>query len=127
MPRVLLVEDNEANRDMLARRLTRHGWEILIAENGRQGLDFAASESPELILMDMSLPEIDGWEATRLLKASPTTKDIPIIALTAHAMTGDREKALGAGCDDFETKPIEFQRLMEKMRVLLASKECGHG
>ena len=127
MPRVLLVEDNEANRDMLARRLVRHGWEILIAENGRQGLDLAASESPELILMDMSLPEIDGWEATRLLKASPATRDIPIIALTAHAMTGDREKALGAGCDDYETKPIEFQRLVQKMGVLLASKGCGRG
>lgn len=114
-PRILLVEDNEMNRDMLTRRLERRGYEVLSARDGAEALAKARSEAPELILMDMSLPVIDGWEATRQLKADPATKAIPVIALTAHAMSGDREKALAAGCDDFDTKPIDLQRLLGKM------------
>lgn len=117
--RILLVEDNEMNRDMLTRRLERRGYEVLSALDGAQALAKAGGEAPELILMDMSLPVIDGWEATRRLKANPSTRAIPVIALTAHAMSGDREKALAAGCDDFDTKPIDLQRLLGKMVDLL--------
>jgi CheY-like chemotaxis protein len=120
MIRVLLVEDNEMNRDMLSRRLARKGYDVLIAVDGQQGLDLAASGNPDLILMDMSLPVIDGWEATRRLKADPALQAIPVIALTAHAMAGDREQALGAGCDDYDTKPIELPRLLEKIATQLA-------
>jgi len=119
MPKILLVEDNEMNRDMLSRRLERRGYEVVIAVDGQQGVDLAQSTRPDLILMDMSLPVIDGWEATRQLKAKDGVKATPIIALTAHAMSGDREKALEAGCDDYDTKPIELPRLLEKMRRLL--------
>ena len=117
--RILLVEDNEMNRDMLSRRLERRGHEVLIAVDGGQGVELARSESPDLVLMDMSLPVLDGWEATRQLKAAPETSSIPIIALTAHAMSGDREKAMQAGCDDYDTKPIELPRLLEKIQALL--------
>jgi CheY-like chemotaxis protein len=120
MPKVLLVEDNEMNRDMLSRRLVRNGYDVVIAVNGQEGLDMAASERPDLILMDMSLPVLDGWEATRRLKADPGTASIPIIALTAHAMETDREKAMAAGCDDFDTKPIELPRLLEKMKAFVS-------
>lgn len=119
MPRILLVEDNEMNRDMLSRRLGRRGYQVLMAVDGQQGVDMAAAEVPDLILMDMSLPILDGWEATRQLKAAPATRAIPIIALTAHAMSGDREKALEAGADDYDTKPIELPRLLEKIQALL--------
>lgn len=119
MPKILLVEDNEMNRDMLSRRLQRKGYEVVIATDGEQAVAMAASESPALILMDMSLPVFDGWEATRRIKAAAETKRIPIIALTAHAMSGDREKSLEAGCDDYDTKPIELPRLLEKMELLL--------
>lgn len=122
MPRILLVEDNEMNRDMLSRRLERRGYEVAIAVDGERGIAMARSGSPDLILMDMSLPLIDGWEATRTLKAAEETKDIPIIALTAHAMSTDREKALEAGCDDYDTKPIELTRLLEKMDALIGTK-----
>jgi two-component system cell cycle response regulator DivK len=120
--KILLVEDNELNRDMLSRRLQKKGYEILIAVDGQEGITMAQSESPALILMDMSLPVVDGWEASRQLKASPATQAIPIIALTAHALTGAREKALDAGCDDFDTKPIELPRLLGKIEALLARK-----
>jgi CheY-like chemotaxis protein len=120
MPKVLLVEDNEMNRDMLSRRLTRNGYDVVIAVNGQEGIEMAASEKPDLILMDMSLPVLDGWEATRKPKANPATASIPVIALTAHAMESDREKALAAGCDDFDTKPIELPRLLEKMKAFVA-------
>ena len=119
MPKLLLVEDNEMNRDMLSRRLVKKGYEIVIAEDGAQGVALARSERPDLILMDMSLPVIHGWDATRELKADPGTKSIPVIALTAHAMSGDREKALEAGCDDFDTKPVDMPRLLEKIGKLL--------
>jgi two-component system, cell cycle response regulator DivK len=122
MPKILLVEDNEMNRDMLSRRLERRGYELVIAVDGQQGVDLAKTSSPDLILMDMSLPLIDGWEATRQLKALPEFKSIPIIALTAHAMSGDREKALEAGCDDYDTKPIELPRLLAKIEALLPAK-----
>ena len=122
MARILLVEDNEMNRDMLSRRLARRGYEVIIAIDGEQGVAMATSESPALILMDMSLPVLDGWEATRALKASPATRAIPVIALTAHAMAGDRDKALGAGADDFDTKPIELERLLGKIEALLGAK-----
>ena len=125
MPKILLVEDNEMNRDMLSRRLARKGYEVAVAVDGQQGIDMARSETPDLILMDMSLPVLDGWEATRQLKAATETKAIPIIALTAHAMVGDREKAVEAGCDDFDTKPIEFPRLVEKIEALLAGKPAS--
>ncbi|MBZ0146219.1 MAG: response regulator [Pseudorhodoplanes sp.] len=120
MPKVLLVEDNEMNRDMLSRRLTRNGYDVVIAVNGQEGIEMAVSEKPDLILMDMSLPVLDGWEATRKLKADPATASIPVIALTAHAMETDREKALAAGCDDFDTKPIELPRLLEKMKAFVS-------
>ena len=119
MTKILLVEDNEANRDMLSRRLRRKGFEVTIAIDGQQGLDCASQERPDLILMDMSLPILDGWETTRRLKANSQTAHIPIVALTAHAMSGDRERALEAGCDDYDTKPVEFGRLLEKIEFLL--------
>jgi len=119
MVKVLLVEDNEMNRDMLSRRLLRKGFEVVMAVDGGQAVSMAESEHPDLILMDMSLPVIDGWEATRRVKAAKATAHIPIIALTAHAMSGDREKALSAGCDDYDTKPIEMPRLLEKIDALL--------
>jgi CheY-like chemotaxis protein len=119
MAKILLVEDNEMNRDMLSRRLVKRGYEVAIAPDGEQGLAMARSEGPALILMDMSLPGIDGWEATRQLKAAPETRAIPVIALTAHAMSGDREQAVAAGCDDFDTKPVDLTRLLEKIEALL--------
>ncbi|MBR0719779.1 response regulator [Bradyrhizobium liaoningense] len=121
MPKILLIEDNEMNRDMLSRRLARGGYEVAMAEDGARGVAMAASDRPDLILMDMSLPGIDGWEATRRIKATPELRKIPIIALTAHAMATDREKALEAGCDDYDTKPIELQRLLGKIETLLAA------
>jgi two-component system cell cycle response regulator DivK len=120
MKKILLVEDNEMNRDMLSRRLVRNGFEVVMAFDGEQGIVMAQSERPDLILMDMSLPVIDGWEATRRVRSGQTTSAIPIIALTAHAMSGDREKAIEAGCDDYDTKPIEMPRLLEKINALLA-------
>jgi CheY-like chemotaxis protein len=120
MPKILLVEDNEINRDMLSRRLERRGYRVAIALDGEQGVSMAGLEAPDLILMDMSLPVLDGWEAARRLKAAPETRTIPIIALTAHAMVGDREKAIESGCDDYDTKPVEFQRLLEKIETILA-------
>ncbi len=120
MAKILLVEDNELNRDMLSRRLTRHGHQVVLAIDGAQGVALGRSESPELILLDMSLPVLDGWQAARQFKATPETGRIPIIALTAHAMTGDREKALEAGCDDYDTKPIDLPRLLKKIEALLA-------
>jgi two-component system, cell cycle response regulator DivK len=119
MPKILLVEDNEMNRDMLSRRLIRRGYEVVIAVDGQQGVDLANTIAPDLILMDMSLPIIDGWEATRRIKASDATKKIPVIALTAHAMAGDREQALAAGCDDYDTKPIDLERLLPKIQKFL--------
>jgi CheY-like chemotaxis protein len=119
MPKILLVEDNEMNRDMLSRRLARKGYEVVCAVDGAQGVAMASSESPDLILMDMSLPVMDGWEATRRLKADESTRAIPVIALTAHAMEGDEQKARDAGCDDYDTKPIEFPRLLGKIEALL--------
>ena len=122
MPRILLVEDNEMNRDMLSRRLQKKGYEVLIAEDGEAGVSMAASERPDLILMDMSLPKVDGWEATRRIKGDPTTASVPVIALTAHVMAGDRDKALEAGCDDYDSKPIDFERLLGKMQLLLGKR-----
>ena len=122
MTRILLVEDNEMNRDMLSRRLERRGFDVTMAVDGREGVDMARGGEYDLILMDMSLPEIDGWEATRQLRASATTAKVPIIALTAHAMAGDREKALEAGCDDYDTKPIELPRLLSKIETLLQGR-----
>jgi two-component system cell cycle response regulator DivK len=119
MPKILLVEDNEMNRDMLSRRLIRNGYEVSIAVDGQQGAEMALSERPDLILMDMSLPVIDGWEATRLIKANDATRRIPVIALTAHAMAGDREKAMEVGCEDYDTKPVEISRLLGKIAALL--------
>jgi len=122
MTKILLVEDNEMNRDMLSRRLQKQGYEVVMAVDGEEGVAKAQTEAPALILMDMSLPGIDGWEATRRLKAAPQTQGIPIIALTAHAMTDDREKAMAAGCDDFDTKPVELPRLLSKIRALLGER-----
>ncbi len=122
MPKILLVEDNEMNRDMLSRRLQRRGYEVLTAVDGESGLALTKSETPALVLMDMSLPGIDGWEVTRQIKADPATRAIPVIALTAHAMAGDREQALAAGCDDFDIKPIELDRLLGKIEALLGGK-----
>jgi CheY-like chemotaxis protein len=119
MAKILLVEDNEMNRDMLSRRLIRKGFDVVMAVDGEQAVALAQSELPDLILMDMSLPVVDGWEATRRVKAADATSKIPIIALTAHAMSGDREKTLNAGCDDYDTKPIEMPRLLEKIETLL--------
>ena len=122
MLKLLLVEDNEMNRDMLSRRLMRKGYEVVTAEDGQQGVEMATSENPALILMDMSLPVIDGWEATRQIKAAPETATIPIIALTAHAMVGDRQKAMDAGCNEYDTKPVELPRLMSKIKTLLGEE-----
>jgi CheY-like chemotaxis protein len=119
MAKILLVEDNEMNRDMLSRRLARRGFEVVVAVDGREAVTTAERESPEIILMDMSLPVIDGWETTRLIRASTGTAHIPVIALTAHAMAGDRDKALQAGCNDYDTKPVELERLLEKIARLL--------
>ena len=119
MAKILLVEDNDMNRDMLSRRLLRKGYEVVMALDGQQAVEMAAAEKPDLILMDMSLPVLDGWEATRRIKAAAETRAIPVIALTAHAMSGDREKALESGCDDYDTKPIDLPRLLEKMTAAL--------
>jgi CheY-like chemotaxis protein len=118
--KILLVEDNEMNRDMLTKRLIRKGYEIIVAVDGEQGVTMTTEQMPDIILMDMSLPILDGWDASNKIKSNDQTKNIPIIALTAHAMTGDREKAIAAGCDDFETKPIEFTQLIEKIESWLA-------
>ncbi len=123
MARILLVEDNEMNRDMLSRRLERRGYQVSLALDGLQGVELAASLRPDIILMDMSLPGIDGWEATRRIKADEQTRRIPVLGLTAHAMAGDRERCLEVGCDEYETKPIEFPRLLSKIEALIPSKE----
>ncbi len=120
MAKILLVEDNEMNRDMLSRRLTRKGFEVVLALDGQQAVEAATAQKPDLILMDMSLPVIDGWEATRQIKAGEGTSTIPVIALTAHAMADDRDKALAAGCDDYDTKPVDLPRLLDKINGLLA-------
>ena len=122
MSKILLVEDKEMNRDMLTRRLERKGYEVVIAVDGQAGIDMASSGNPDIILMDLSLPVIDGWEATRRIKADPATQSIPVIALTAHAMAGDEQKALEAGCDDYDTKPIDLKRLLEKIDNLLGAQ-----
>lgn len=122
MPKILIVEDNEMNRDMLSRRLARQGFEVALAIDGQQGVDMTASEKPDLVLMDMSLPVINGWEATAKIKSNPDTGGIPVIALTAHAMAEDREKCIAAGCDDFDTKPVDLPRLLEKIKTLLSAK-----
>ena len=121
MAKVLLVEDNEMNRDMLSRRLTRRGFDVVFAADGKQGVALARSEKPDIILMDMSLPVMDGWEATRCVKADDATRSVPVIGLTAHAMSGDREKAIEAGCDDYDTKPVEIDRLIGKIERLLGA------
>jgi len=121
MHKILLVEDNEMNRDMLSRRLERRGYAVVLAVDGLSGVETAGREAPDLVLMDMSLPVLDGWEATRRLKADPATAHLPVIALTAHAMSGDREKAIEAGCDDYDTKPIELPRLLAKIEALLGA------
>ncbi|PYU44734.1 MAG: two-component system response regulator [Acidobacteria bacterium] len=125
MPKILLVEDNEMNRDMLSRRLQRKGYSVVTAEDGEKGLLLARSETPDLILMDISLPAMDGWEVTRLLKANQSTRHIPIIALTAHAMVSDRKKAIEAGCDEYDTKPVDFARLSEKIENLILEKKLS--
>jgi len=125
MTKILLVEDNEINRDMLSRRLERKGYQVVIAVDGQQAVDMAASEAPAIILMDMSLPVLDGWEATRHIKAGAVTKHIPIIALTAHAMQGDEQKAREAGCDDFDTKPVELPRLLQKIEARLSGSSAA--
>lgn len=122
MTKILLVEDNEMNRDMLGRRLQRRGYELVIAVDGAEGVATAQAQAPDIVLMDMSLPVMDGWEATRRLKADAATRSIPIIALTAHAMSGDRDKAIEAGCDDYDTKPVEFDRLLAKIEALLSPR-----
>ncbi len=122
MPKILIVEDNEMNRDMLSRRLARKGYSVVIATDGEQGVAMAAAETPDLILMDMSLPKLDGWEATRRLKADEALQKIPVIALTAHAMSADRDKALAAGCDDYDTKPVDLPRLLEKIEKVLGQE-----
>lgn len=123
MPKILLVEDNELNRDMLSRRLQRRGFEIITAVDGEKGIALAASEMPDLILMDISLPGLNGWEATKQIKRNRVTAPIPIIALTAHAMSGDREKTLEAGCDEYETKPVELEVLLSKIQTLLSRRD----
>jgi CheY-like chemotaxis protein len=120
MPKILLVEDNEMNRDMLSRRLQRKGYQVVLALDGQSGVEMTQAEAPDLVLMDMSLPVLDGWEATRRLKVEAATQHIPVIALTAHAMSSDREKALEAGCDDYDTKPVELPRLLAKIEALLS-------
>ncbi len=121
MPKILLIEDNEQNRDALSRRLRRRGYNVVMAVNGNQGVAMALSERPDLVLMDLNMPELDGWEATRLIKAEPYGATMPIIAMTAHAMSGDEEKALQAGCDDYHSKPVEFPRLLTQIETLLKS------
>ena len=121
MTKVLLVEDNEMNRDMLSRRLIRRGFQVVFAMDGKQGIELARRERPDIILMDMSLPVIDGWEATRRVKADDVTRSVPVIGLTAHAMAGDREKAIEAGCDDYDTKPVELDRLIGKIERLIGA------
>ncbi len=125
MTKILLVEDNEMNRDMLSRRLARKGFEVLIAVDGLEGVNMARSESPDLILMDMSLPVMDGWEAVRTLKDDPETQAIPVLGLSAHAMTPDRDKAINAGCDDYDTKPVDIKRLLGKIQALLGQDDAG--
>lgn len=125
MPKILYVEDDELNRDMLSRRLERRGYTVVIATDGNQGIAVARAEAPDLILMDMSLPRLDGWEATARIKSMPETRSIPIIALTAHAMAGDRERALAAGCNDYDTKPVDFARLLGKIQVLLGERTAS--
>jgi two-component system cell cycle response regulator DivK len=125
MPKILLVEDNEMNRDMLSRRLQRKGFQVVLALDGLTGVEMSQTQAPDLILMDMSLPVLDGWEATRRLKADTATRHIPVIALTAHAMSSDREKALEAGCDDYDTKPVELPRLLAKIEALLSGGEMA--
>jgi CheY-like chemotaxis protein len=120
MPKILMIEDNEQNRDALSRRLQRHGYDVIMAVDGRQGVAMAQSELPDLILMDLNLPDVDGWEATRILKEAPETRAIPIMAMTAHAIAGDQERALQAGCDDYHAKPVEFQRLLTQIEALLS-------
>ena len=122
MAKILIVEDNEVNRNMLTRRLQRRGYEIVVSGDGEDGVGKARSDSPDLILMDMDLPVLDGWAATRMIKSSPETQSIPVIAFTAHAMAGDREKALEAGCDDYDTKPVEISRLLGKIEALLGQE-----
>jgi two-component system, cell cycle response regulator DivK len=122
MPRILVVEDNEENRDALSRRLQRRGFEVLFAADGKAGVEMAKTEKPDLVLMDMNMPELDGWEATRQIKADPAAQNIPVIALTAHAMTGDRERALEAGCTDYHTKPVEFPKLLAQIEAILQTK-----
>jgi len=125
MPRILLVEDNEMNRDMLSRRLERKGYQVVLAVDGQGGVEAALAQAPDLVLMDMSLPVLDGWEATRRIKAAPATRHIPVIALTAHAMSSDRARALEAGCDDYDTKPVELPRLLAKIEALLGGAAGG--
>jgi CheY-like chemotaxis protein len=125
MPKILLVEDNEMNRDMLSRRLAKRGFEVVMAVDGAEGVEMARSARPDVILMDMSLPVMDGWTATRKLKADASTRGIPVIGLTAHAMAGDREKCLEAGCDEYDTKPVDFPRLLEKIQVHLDKKPAA--
>jgi len=125
MHRILLVEDNEMNRDMLSRRLEHRGFDVVLAVDGKSGVEMAQSHAPDLVLMDMSLPIVDGWEATRQLKAAPDTRHIPVIALTAHAMSSDRDKAIEAGCDDYDTKPVELPRLLGKIEALLGARSEG--
>src|SRR5450432_747699 len=123
MPRLLIVEDNEENRDALSRRLQRRGFEVLLAADGKAGVEMAKTEKPDLILMDMNMPELDGWEATRQIKAEESMHDVPVIALTAHAMSGDRERAIEAGCTDYHTKPIEFPKLLAQIEAILQDKK----
>ena len=123
MAKVLVVEDNEMNRDILSRRLSRRGYVVVFAIDGQQGVEMARSEKPDIILMDLSLPVMDGWEATRRVKADEAVRNVPVIGLTAHALVGDREKALAAGCDDYDTKPVEFDRLVEKIERLLGERQ----
>jgi len=125
MAKILLVEDNEMNRDMLYRRLERRGYQVLVAKDGEQGVSMAQAERPDLILMDMSLPVLDGWQATQQIKSAPETQSIPVIALTAHAMAGDQDKAIAAGCDDYDSKPIELPRLLDKIEALLGRKTAS--
>jgi two-component system cell cycle response regulator DivK len=125
MPKILLIEDNEMNRDMLSRRLQRKGYEVMVALDGQSGVEMTQTQAPDLVLMDMSLPLLDGWEATRRLKADAATRHIPVIALTAHAMSSDREKALEAGCDDYDIKPVELPRLLGKIEALLSGSEMA--
>ena len=124
MPRILVIEDNEENRDSLARRLQRRGFEVLLAAGGKVGVETTKAEHPDLVLMDLNMPEVDGWEATRRIKADPATADVPVIALTAHAMAGDKERAFAAGCADYHTKPIEFPKLMAQIESLLQGRNA---